>query len=53
MIKQIKEVVEGLRKKQNIEVEGIFTHFATDGVYDVSLGQPICKNSKNLHLKLI
>ena len=33
---QIKEVVEGLRKKQNIEVEGIFTHFATDGVYDVS-----------------
>ena len=33
---QIKEVVEGLRKNQNIEVEGIFTHFATDGVYDVS-----------------
>lgn len=34
--KQIKEVFEGLRKKANIELEGIFTHFATDGIYDVS-----------------
>lgn len=23
-------------KKENVQVEGIFTHFATDGVYDVS-----------------
>lgn len=33
---QVKEVVEGLMKKQNIQVEGIFTHFATDGIYDTS-----------------
>ena len=33
---QIKEVVQELRKKQNVIVEGIFTHFATDGIYDVS-----------------
>ena len=33
---QIKEVVEGLRKKENILLEGIFTHFATDGIYDIS-----------------
>ncbi len=33
---QIKEVVQELRKKPNVEVEGIFTHFATDGIYDVS-----------------
>ena len=33
---QVKEVVEGLMKKENVQVEGIFTHFATDGVYDVS-----------------
>ncbi len=33
---QVKEVVQELRKKTNVEVEGIFTHFATDGVYDVS-----------------
>lgn len=33
---QIKEVVQELRKKTNVEVEGIFTHFATDGIYDVS-----------------
>ena len=33
---QVKEVVEGLREKQNVIVEGIFTHFATDGIYDVS-----------------
>lgn len=33
---QVKEVVENLSKKANIIVEGIFTHFATDGIYDVS-----------------
>lgn len=33
---QVKEVVEELRKKENVQVEGIFTHFATDGIYDVS-----------------
>ena len=33
---QVKKVVEGLMKKKNVQVEGIFTHFATDGVYDVS-----------------
>ncbi len=33
---QVKEVVEELRKKPNVIVEGIFTHFATDGIYDVS-----------------
>ena len=33
---QIKDVIEGLRKKENVEVEGIFTHFATDGIYDIS-----------------
>lgn len=33
---QIKQVVEGLRKKHNIVLEGIFTHFATDGIYDIS-----------------
>ena len=33
---QVKEVVECLMKKENVQVEGIFTHFATDGVYDVS-----------------
>ena len=33
---QVKEVVQELRKKPNVEVEGIFTHFATDGVYDIS-----------------
>lgn len=33
---EIKEVVNGLLKKPNIILEGIFTHFATDGIYDVS-----------------
>lgn len=33
---QIKEVVDGLRKTHNIVLEGIFTHFATDGVNDTS-----------------
>lgn len=33
---QIKEVVEGLKAKHNVILEGIFTHFATDGIYDPS-----------------
>ncbi len=33
---KIKQVVEELREKHNIILEGIFTHFATDGIYDVS-----------------
>lgn len=33
---QVKEVVQELRKKENVKVEGIFTHFATDGIYDTS-----------------
>lgn len=32
----VKEVIEELMKKKNIFVEGIFTHFATDGIYDTS-----------------
>lgn len=33
---EVKEVVDGLRTKNNIILEGIFTHFATDGIYDIS-----------------
>lgn len=33
---QIKEVTQGLKQKPNIELEGIFTHFSTDGIYDES-----------------
>jgi len=33
---QIKEVFDTLQNKNNVEIEGIFTHFATDGIYDVS-----------------
>ncbi len=33
---QVKEVVDGLKSKPNVILEGIFTHFATDGIYDVS-----------------
>lgn len=33
---EIKQAVDGLRKKPNILLEGIYTHFATDGIYDVS-----------------
>lgn len=33
---QIKEIVEGLKIKHNVILEGIFTHFATDGIYDPS-----------------
>ena len=33
---EIKLVVDELRKKPNVLLEGIFTHFATDGIYDVS-----------------
>ena len=33
---QIKEVVETLKNKDNYILEGIYTHFATDGIYDVS-----------------
>lgn len=32
----INEVVKGLREKDNVEIEGIFTHFSTDGIYDES-----------------
>ena len=39
----VKEVVEGLRKKHNIIVEGIFTHFATDGIYDPSWDNQMAK----------
>ena len=34
--RQVKEVVDGLNQKPNIILEGIFTHFATDGIYDIS-----------------
>ena len=33
---EVKQVVDGLRTKTNIILEGIFTHFATDGIYDIS-----------------
>ena len=33
---EVKQVIDGLRKKHNIILEGIFTHFATDGIYDTS-----------------
>ncbi len=33
---EVKEVFDGLTNKQNIILEGIFTHFATDGIYDIS-----------------
>ena len=33
---EIKLVVDELRKKPNVFLEGIFTHFATDGIYDIS-----------------
>ena len=33
---QIKEVVDTLKNTENYILEGIYTHFATDGVYDVS-----------------
>lgn len=33
---EVKEVVDGLRTKPNVVLEGIFTHFATDGIYDIS-----------------
>lgn len=33
---QIKEVVNTLKEHENYILEGIFTHFATDGIYDVS-----------------
>lgn len=33
---EVKEAVDGLRTKTNVMVEGIFTHFATDGIYDIS-----------------
>ncbi len=33
---QIKEVIDTLRNKEKYILEGIYTHFATDGIYDVS-----------------
>lgn len=33
---EVKEVVYGLQTKKNVTLEGIFTHFATDGIYDIS-----------------
>lgn len=33
---EIKEVVDGLHTKKNVTLEGIYTHFATDGIYDIS-----------------
>lgn len=39
----IKEVVDELRKKHNITLEGIFTHFATDGIYDTSWDNQMAK----------
>lgn len=40
---QIKEIVDGLKSKHNIILEGIFTHFATDGIYDVSWDNQLAK----------
>ncbi len=40
---QIKEVVETLQNKSNILLEGIFTHFATDGIYDTSWDNQLAK----------
>ena len=40
---QVKEVVDGLKQKANIVLEGIFTHFATDGIYDVSWDNQLAK----------
>lgn len=40
---QINEVINELSKKTNIEVEGIFTHFATDGIYDISWDKQYAK----------
>ena len=33
---QIKEVVAKLKNTENYILEGIYTHFATDGIYDIS-----------------
>lgn len=33
---EIKQVVEEIKNKENLILEGIFTHFATDGIYDIS-----------------
>lgn len=48
---QVKEVVEGLSKKHNVILEGIFTHFATDGIYDVSWDNQL-NNFKELTSKI-
>lgn len=40
---EVKEVVDGLNQKQNIMLEGIFTHFATDGIYDISWDNQFAK----------
>lgn len=44
---QVKEVIENLKQKNNIIIEGIFTHFATDGIYDTSWDNQM-KNFKEL-----
>lgn len=33
---EIKEVIDTLSKNNNLLLEGIYTHFATDGIYDIS-----------------
>ena len=35
-IEQVNNVFNQLQENENIELEGIYTHFATDGIYDVS-----------------
>lgn len=40
---EVKEVVNGLNQKRNIVLEGIFTHFATDGIYDISWDNQFAK----------
>ncbi len=40
---EVKKVVEGLKAKPNIILEGIFTHFATDGIYDSSWDNQLAK----------
>lgn len=40
---EVKDAVDSLKQKSNIILEGIFTHFATDGIYDVSWDNQLAK----------
>ena len=48
---QIKEAVDALKEHKNYILEGIFTHFATDGIYDISWDNQLA-NFKELTSKI-